>query len=148
MTSLLRVGHTSKEHVAVMAVRIKLPNYTQGEWYPSDDNGCKDICVRKKASKCLRELTGEAVMEIATLHQEGRSIGFTHGLNCEVEDKANADIICASPKMIEFIRKKAEDGDTDSMEFLKETFTVKSCDDCYDRFRCYTEKEFRHTGGL
>lgn len=117
-------------------MKIKLPSYTQGEWYPSDDNGCKDICVRHKDREDI---------EIVTLHQEGGSIGYTHGLNCEVEDQANINIICASPKMIEFIAKKAEDGDVDSIEFLKTNFKLKSCDDCYDRFQCFTEKKFRHT---
>ncbi len=125
-----------------MEAKIKLPRYTQGEWYPSDDNGCKDICVRSYHHPNDDETTD---MAIATLHTEGRSIGYTHGLNCEVEDQANIDIICASPRMLEFIAKKAEDGDVESMEFLKTNFKVKTCDDCYDRFQCFTEKKFRHS---
>jgi hypothetical protein len=119
---------------------IRLPRYTQGDWYPSDDNGCKDICIR--GSKTHDE---DEDLSIATLHTEGNSIGYTHGLNCEVEDQANADVICASPRMLEFIAKRAENGDDECFEFLKATFKVKSCDDCYDRFQCYTEKKFRHT---
>ncbi len=122
-------------------MKIKLPCYTQGEWYPSDDNGCKDICIRG-----TKKQEDEEDLSIATLHSEGRSIGYTHGLNCEAEDQANIDIICASPKMIEFIAKKAERGDAECLEFLKKTFKVKSCDDCEDRFRCFTEeKNLRHT---
>ncbi len=119
-----------------MEVSIKLPNYTKGGWYPSDDNGCKDICVRRD---------GREDMEIVTLHTEGHSIGYTHGLNCEIEDQANADIICASPKMLEFIAKKAEEGDTECLIFLANNFKLKSCEDCYDRYQCFTEKNFRHT---
>ncbi len=121
-------------------MKIKLPRYTQGDWYPSDDNGCKDICVRNTGRW---EEDDDA--EIATLHTEGRSIGYTHGLNCEVEDQANADIICASPRMIEFIAKKAESGDKESIAFLETHFKVKSCDTCRDRFECFTEKKFRHS---
>lgn len=116
-------------------MKIKLPFYTQGEWYSSDDNGCKDICVHQN----------EEDREIFTLHNEGSSIGYTHGLNCEIEDQANASIICAAPRMIEFIKKKAESGDADSIAFLKKNFKVKACDVCRDRFECFTNKIFRHS---
>ncbi len=117
-------------------MKIKLPCYTQGEWYSSDDNGCKDICIRRHEKKDP---------EIFTLHSEGSSIGFTHGVNCEIEDQANASVICAAPRMIEFIAKKAENGDKESLAFLKKHFKVIECDSCRDRFECYTQKKFRHS---
>jgi len=117
---------------------IKIPNYTKGDWYPSDDKGCKDIYVRQKAK--------EEDNAIFSLHNEGISIGYSHGLNCEPEDQANVDLICAAPKMVEFIKKKAEAGDSESIKFLDENFKATTCDICPDRFVCFTEyKEFKHS---
>ena len=118
--------------------KIPIPRYTEGEWYHEGNLGCKDIHVRISEGNDV---------EIVTI--DNQDIGYSHGMWCEAEDLSNVDLICAAPKMLEFIKKQAETGNLESIEFLKQTFVSRTCDECDARFVCYTEeKTFRHSNSL
>jgi hypothetical protein len=117
-----------------MANKIPIPRYTKGEWCADDNLGCKDVYVKGKKEEFFTVDSGSGI-----------GIGYSHGLWCEMEDQSNVDLICAAPKMLEFIKRKAEKGDTASINFLKRTFKSRQCDTCSDRFTCFTEKRDKFT---
>jgi len=107
-------------------MKRRLPPITGKGWSIKENNlGCKEIVADDDTA--IFSLTNE--------------IGYTHGMNCEHQDQANADLICAAPKMLRFINGKARQGDRSCQAFLRRVFTrTYDCDDCEDRFVCWTEK--------
>jgi hypothetical protein len=119
-----------------------IPPYTHGKWQLEEDvDGCKDIVAT--------HVDGDVPffsLDSRNSYSHGDTIGYTHGMGCEKEDKGNAALICQAPNMAEFIRSKAVAGDKDCLEFLKYAFPdCSGCDECEFRFKCYTDKDMART---